>query len=518
MSFLVLLPFLLTALPSVPPRTLAPAEFAQAREEADLKKLRVWIQRARRGRDGLDEEQRSALRALLGDLERLRADEPSLTGDIDTALLDLAALRRMPSSRKSAEGFEATQRVARFGEEALRRRIESDGARFCDWLAQEVLGSSHADGDARLVAARLLEGLHLVSTREALLRTARTETAELGEAAVAALVGWNDPAVHEFFLDRLEASGAGLSDLAQHLERTRDQLPPVTRARVRVMVERLYLSEDWRDAARGRVLLPAVETRRAVPILMEALAVWGHRTEEGRGSRRILGEIVRELQRLSGRAIGPQPERWTRWWNAVLEGRVELPETIEEGGGFVSAASFFGLSVMTDRVVFLIDRSGSMESTFGTDGRTRFEEAVTQFLRFLEQAGTRTQFSLALFSDRGELWQSGLSPATSANLEQAKRWLDRQAPEGGTQLFEGLRAALRLDREGHLAASRLDADTVIVLCDGATAEGPEWVAPWMRRENEQAQLVFHCVQIGRTGKGTLEALAAATGGDFVLVD
>jgi Mg-chelatase subunit ChlD len=209
------------------------------------------------------------------------------------------------------------------------------------------------------------------------------------------------------------------------------------------------------------------------------------------------------------------PELWTRWWNAVREGRVELPRIAADGKRTVTSASFFGLSPRTDRVVFVVDRSGSMENGFGTGSRSRYDEAVAQLLRFLEQASSRTHFAVVLFSDKGDRWRVGLSRASEANLERAGSWLRNKRPNGGTQLFAGLRTALQLDRDGTLHPDRVEVDTVVVLCDGATAEGKGWVEAWLKRENEEAQLVFHCVQIGTVGNGTLEALAAGTGGDFV---
>jgi hypothetical protein len=282
-------------------------------------------------------------------------------------------------------------------------------------------------------------------------------------------------------------------------------------------VARRYLSEDWRDAARARALARALDPPRAVPILIEALAAWERRTRTGAGSRRIEAELVGELQRLSGRGMGAEPESWTAWWQAVRSGHIALPAEIAAAGGQTSSATFFGLHAVTDRVLFVVDRSGSMRTAFGTGGRTRHEEAIDQLLRFLKQSGEDTRFSVAVFGSEGKAWRTRLATATDGNLALVRRWLERNEPDGETLLFEGLRAGLGLDSRGRLALERCEADTVIVLCDGATTEGPGWVERWLATENEAAQLVFHCVQIGVDGNGTLEALAEGTDGEFVRV-
>jgi len=306
--------------------------------------------------------------------------------------------------------------------------------------------------------------------------------------------------------------------LVSHLDKSGDELSEMALDRLRQICGLLYVSEDWRDAARARPLVKSLDSRRAIPLLIEALAVWDRRGAEGTGSKRILYEILDELRRVSGRSIGPVPARWLSWWQAVLEGRVELPDQIEEDGEFVSRPAFFGLRPVSDKVMFVVDRSGSMDWTFGTAGRPRYAEAVDQLLAFLEQSGPDTQFGIVLFSDDGVRWRSELTRATEQNLAAARKWLERKQPDGATHLYDGISTALRLDRRGKIDLRRVDVDTVIVLCDGETSEGPGWVRPWLEAENEVAQLVFHCAQIGSAGDGTLEALAAGSGGDFVRFD
>jgi hypothetical protein len=58
---------------------------------------------------------------------------------------------------------------------------------------------------------------------------------------------------------------------------------------------------------------------------------------------------------------------------------------------------------------------------------------------------------------------------------------------------------------------------LIVLCDGVTAEGLGWFRAASSRRTSARSSSFHCVQIGRQGNGTLEALARGSGGQFVQV-
>ncbi|MEW6073998.1 MAG: VWA domain-containing protein [Planctomycetota bacterium] len=468
--------------------------------------LRAWTDQVARAARPPAGEAEGRLSALLAEVRRIGTEHPERGPEIDLALLDLGTVED-----------ETLRAIARA---ELVRRLEADAAGTeARFLAAEVLDApgSHP-APRRALAAEVLAGLYRPATLEPLLRATRDPAPPVRQAARGALVGWPDPAVHLFFLERLDRDSTLLPAALAHLEAGRTTLEPHALDLLRGAVGRLYVSADWRDAARAKRLAAFLDPPRAVPILIESLAVWVRRGETGAGSRRIQHEILAELRRISGRSMGPEPELWHRWWQAVRAGRIALPAPGTDGGEEYSAATFFGLHPATDRVIFVVDRSGSMASPMGTGGRSRYAEAIVQLERFLEIAGEETRFGIVVFNDRAARWRSTLVPATAANRGQARRWLEGKGPQRGTELRAGIRRALDAGRDGELDPAAIEADTLVVLCDGATAEGPEWVGPWLARVNGGTELVFHCVQIGTSGDGTLEALAAGTGGNFVPVE
>jgi len=468
------------------------------------------MSRSRRIPD-LEEEQR--LRVLLDEVRVLGDEHPERGHEIDLALLDLGAL---------GEGSDVALSRGTIRQIALLelgRRMDRDpDGEIVRWLAEDVLEQTKIHRpERRLVAARALGGRHETPALKPMMRAARSGERELREVALGGLVGWSDPAVHFFFLERIERDPAALPAALEHLEATRDRLGPHGLDRLRGVIGKLYVSENWRDAARARSLIEFLGAPRAVPILIESLAVWLSRRGTEVGSRRIQHEILEELRAISGRSMGLEPELWSRWWTAVREGRVELPELDGDGQESYSTATFFGLRPISDRVLFVLDRSGSMESPMGTGGRSRYEEAVQQLFGFLEASGPETRFGIVVFNDRALKWRNRLTAANTGNLNQARRWIVAKPPQGATHLRAGVRKALDAGRDDELDPTRIEADTIIVLCDGATGEGPSWVRPWLDRVNGDVQLVFHCVLIGQGGDGTLETLADRTGGDFVRV-
>jgi Mg-chelatase subunit ChlD len=279
---------------------------------------------------------------------------------------------------------------------------------------------------------------------------------------------------------------------------------------------------DWREASRAVAIGRALPDEAAVPPLIEGLDLWTERHLAGGQGRRLQAEIARDIERRSGRAIGAHAEGWRQWWRAVREGRIPLD--VAERGEQRSVASFFGLRPSSDRLVFVLDRSGSMDWAFGaysgtsaTPGRTRYEEAREQLLGFLRASGPRTRFTVILFESGTQAWSRTLRPADEETLEELDAWLGARRPGGGTELRP---AVLRAVGEGPagLELEELEVDTVIVLCDGETAEGAAWAGAFAARLHEEARVAIHCVQVGPAGDGTLERLAAGTGGDYVRVD
>ena len=255
-----------------------------------------------------------------------------------------------------------------------------------------------------------------------------------------------------------------------------------------------------------------------MPLLLDALSACTGREQSGGGSRRILDDVVRELRRISGKSIGRNPKNWITWWIAVRQGRAQLADPdVEQAEPEKTEATFFGLRPMTDQVTFVIDRSGSMETEWDTMEHSRYAEAVEQMMRFLQAGGPATRFNVILFSDEPLRSSPHLVRATARNLSRSRSSLLERRPSGNTFLRPAIELALRLDSNGNADPRLLEADTIIVLCDGETGEGRDWVKPLLERVQATTRVRIHCVLIGVQGDGTLEALAEGTGGDFLRI-
>lgn len=490
---------------------------AQDAAEESAQALAAWVRRGSRLRRPFEESDVDRLAELVAGLPRvgegLRLSAP--------ALLDVMALGRDPERVDEALGPRHSVAIERLGRAPLDELLANpEDPAFLQWLSLSVLGNPREHSlDRRRAALRLLEGRRDPSLLLPLASVVREGEAELREAALEELLGWPDPFVHRFLLEGVQRGpederSIAIRTMREHFKRLPEGPTPGLTNPLFEHVSTELFGGDWRRASRALALADPLPTERIAPILIEALAFWLRRAGTEEGSRRVEHEITSALRERSGRSIGAHPDRWHLWWQAVQEGRITPQDGAD--GEDISRASFFGLRPVSDRVLFLIDRSGSMAMESGAP-HTRFDRAVDEVLGFLRTSGERTQFDIILFNEGSARWKDRLLPATERNLEAASKWMRRLGPDGGTELTPAVQRAMRLDRQGVTDLRRLEADTVIVLCDGQVSRGFLSFLPDLLEANERAWLVFHCLQIGRGGDGVLESLAESTGGEFLNV-
>jgi len=162
--------------------------------------------------------------------------------------------------------------------------------------------------------------------------------------------------------------------------------------RIAEYVDGALVEESWRRASRGVTVARCLPHEAVFPALILAMETWLGRADGDRPVRRVLGELEAELQRRSGRSLGLHPKRWKALWEGYRRGDLFFDEG-GRSGQTVSAAQFFGLRPVTDRVVFVLDRSGSMDSPFaGNADHNRLREAAGQLAEFLGQRGPDARF------------------------------------------------------------------------------------------------------------------------------
>ncbi|WP_145188918.1 VWA domain-containing protein [Planctomycetes bacterium Pla163] len=511
------------AAPGVDPRMAAVEAFGD-RYSGTFEK---W---ARRDADALARVDPGELESLL---DKSFTVTRSRRADVDLALLELLGSCR---AGRTEPRIEVLHRAV-LG--ALTQRLTGRGGTgFEDWLRLSVLAPEAVEDVSAVQRASACHALAALMRPPLVTLLAATASGDpdptVRGAALDALTGQPSRLASEALLaaaierDAKERSLARLL-LADHLSELESAgslasaWDDTLGARLVEAALPMLVDEDWRVASRGVRLARHCEFEAAAPRCIEALFAWERREtvqEEATGligMRRVRHELADLLRAGSGLKLGIEPRRWTQWWRGHLAGD-ERPRVSSR----TVVPDFYGLELRSGAVAFVIDASGSMDHPIpgryaDNDGPTRFEEACDQLELALQRLPTPGAFQVVLFSDTGERWSDEPRLVSDTSRSSIRKWLRRNPPGGGTNLSAGLDALLPRDADGRRRADLLAVDTVVVLCDGQTAEDARWARAWLAAYNESAGLVFHCVQIGGGDAFALEELAKRTGGTFVRV-
>ena len=276
---------------------------------------------------------------------------------------------------------------------------------------------------------------------------------------------------------------------------------------------------SWVMRAAAIDVLRTLHEPAAVPVLIALLA------EDGLG--RLREDACRALRSLTGEPHGPYHQPWADWWDGARP-TFEPPRRPAPLAALVApptGVTFYGISTFSERVILVLDVSGSMAEQGTAPGRPRGERKIDAARRELAAAldgldPVRARFGVVLF-DRGvRRFGPGLVRADLASRGAARTWVAAHEPAGETNLFDALREAFRLagGLDGPLPPAG-GADTVFLLTDGKPTAGgvvaTDRIVDAVVRWNRAARVTVHCVGVGTHDAGLLQAISSLTGGRYV---
>lgn len=237
---------------------------------------------------------------------------------------------------------------------------------------------------------------------------------------------------------------------------------------------------------------------------------------------RMVVEFGDALFRLTGESFGRNPSTWKRWLDdqggsiAIID-ESEVDEIREEEEERrlkqISDASFFGIRIVSHRVLFIIDVSGSMIEPLraryaGEQGEPRIDVAKAELKKAVEALDDNALFNIAPFSTGVDTWlEEGVATSSEKSREDALEYVERLGAMGGTNLYGSLEYAF----------SDLDVDTIFVLSDGEPSVGltdTQLIRDAVAEMNATRGVVIHTVAVGGRFE-ILEWLAEDSGGTHV---
>lgn len=175
----------------------------------------------------------------------------------------------------------------------------------------------------------------------------------------------------------------------------------------------------------------------------------------------------------------------------------------------LARSQYYGIDLNAGRMLFIIDRSGSMREPahYGT----RLQRAKTELIQTINGLARQTEFGIMAFDTTIQFFRDELLDASDENKREATMFVDRIGLGKKTNTHGALVDATEFHDQ---------LEAVFLLTDGRPTYGkvtrPDWIIDEVVRRNRMRHLKFHTIGIGNLGSTVvfLKTLAEETGGEF----
>lgn len=313
-------------------------------------------------------------------------------------------------------------------------------------------------------------------------------------------------------------------------------------------------ADAWQLRASVIHALGEVRHRDSIGPLIQRMQV-----EQGR----LIVDLGEALEKVTGRAFGPNLADWTRFWDR-FEDRFEIPTEQElmqaraarakskaqYNPGDASTTAFGGVESPSRSILFVIDVSGSMEQEIADreryeggayDDLSRMGIVKTELIRTVQGLEPFVKFNIISFATKVKPWKDDLVKANPLNKSSAESFVEKLVAIGGnsktrlagagftgsanmaagkTNTYAAMLHALGVSGEKRRKLSHDgEVDTIFFLSDGRPSTGKyievSDILREIKRENELRRIVIHTLGIGDFEKGFMKQLAADNQGIFV---
>jgi hypothetical protein len=204
-----------------------------------------------------------------------------------------------------------------------------------------------------------------------------------------------------------------------------------------------------------RAALSAIRARKEVKAV-EGLIDMLERLKK-RPDTLLLKEVNTALAEITGKYF-EKIEDWRKYWSVKKasfrpQTGGSLPAGLKTGERKGKVPTFFGTEVNSERLVFVIDTSGSMEGD-------RLQKCKDQLSQCIDALNKRSRFTIVSFSHTIKVWQQKLQPANGKTKYKAKEFISALKASGNTFTLSALKEGFKVK----------GADAMVVLSDGMPTE------------------------------------------------
>ncbi len=456
-------------------------------------------------------------------------------------LLELATLQLHPDAQEEKEKFFCQQpwAVRALALETLCKIKDPQSLR---WLSTEVLLAKNQRSEAqRIVAAQVL-GLAgseplllpvlsaLYDPSAAVRGTAAEAAGNIGGIAATQAIAQRLDDADGFVRSRcVQALNASFhSRLLKYEEPDRVRIVAAAASRLK--------DSDWRVRAAAGEFFRLHPDAGAVENLIEALDQEQKWIDQGIGRKRVFYQLIDALVQAAGYPVsGREVQPWKDWWATHREG-YQLPSRAGERVSYLGNLPYcFGIPLRSDRVLFVLDISGSMqeelEAGFSTGNQvdagpnrkrqTKLELAKREIRSALAKLSPTDRFNLIFFETAAYPVFDSLRRANPENLSIALERLEKTQAGGGTNVLQAMEYALRESSPNSAQQGFAEFDSLILISDGTSSD--RWAADvatllhGIEIANQKTQTLIHtvCFQSEQSSSSELmKEIARRNGGEF----
>ena len=271
----------------------------------------------------------------------------------------------------------------------------------------------------------------------------------------------------------------------------------------------------------------------------------------------VAQELEDALHYFTGQSFEADGAVWKRWWKDSGEAWIAKKEAKRyepvKTKHSTTGTSFYDIPTASTRIVFVLDRSGSMAKAAGEKsqklkepkgpttggegkrksdgevaGSTKMEVAKNQLARSIRNLAANVHFNVVFYGEDIQVWQDPphLLAATKANKEAAIKWFMAIKADGATPMFAAMMKALEYAIPPDAATGKkIDggADTIYLLSDGSPTEDGELLTEEQKDErygtfleaNRIARCTVHSIGVGpKHAKSLMRKIAEDGGGEY----
>ncbi len=269
----------------------------------------------------------------------------------------------------------------------------------------------------------------------------------------------------------------------------------------------------WQVRAAAAAGLGASGRGAAVPPLLAAMV-----HAEGR----TVDDLQAALETLTGKSLPAVAAAWEHWWSkegANFRGPKDPGGEAakkEEGGaagdgtgGEGSKVSFFGIETRSERLLFILDFSGSMNFAGSeTDAkRKKIDILLEEMRKTVTGLKDGSKFNIVAFAADVRTWRKGPAERDAKTAKDAMDWVEKQPVAGSTNIYDALETAFKLMGVGAGKDKSYEPvyDTIFFMTDGTPTSGKvtdtALILGDVRRWNDGRKIRVHVIGMGGKEKG-----------------